>query len=178
MKTKTYLRLSLLIPFVVWVICVAIFVIWSKLAPEGPGFDGSEGIVMIVMLPLLFYVFGIIGWLIPYVVLAVILLIWSFRSQAQTLMKVLALSPLVMAIFVLILVNVLSIGTGDLNQFLANPTANAGDFLGSNALFAVLTLVWGYLCVAIGYGIYKILQRRGLVSDEEVIVSVPLSETP
>jgi hypothetical protein len=177
MKTKTYLQLALLIPFMVWVICFVIFVIWSKLAPNGSGFNGSEGPVMIVMLPLLFYVFGIIGWLIPYVVLAVILFIWSFSGKAQTLMKGFALSPLIMAIFVLILVNVLSIGSTDVNQFLANPTSNAADFLGSNAWYGVLTLVWGYICVGIGYAIYKILQRRGVIKEEEVIASMPLHET-
>jgi hypothetical protein len=176
MKTKTYLRLSLWTPFLVWVICTVIFAIWSRVAPDGPGSDGSEGPVMIILLPLLFYVFGIIGWLIPYLLLSMILLIWSFRSQAQTLMKVFALSPLVMAMFVLILVNVLSIGSTDMSQFLTDPTSNAADFLGSNALFTILTLVWGYVCVGIGYAIYKILQKRGVIKDEEMVASTPLNE--
>jgi hypothetical protein len=177
MKTKSYLRLSLLIPFLVWVICLVIFIVWSKLFPNSPGVDGSEGMINIVLLPLLFYVFGIIGWLLPYLMLALILFLWSFRSRSQVLMKMFALSPLVMTILVLILVNVLSIGNGGWSLFSPNPTTNAPDILGSNALFAVLTLLWGYICVGIGYGIYKILQRQGFIKEEVVITPAPLNQT-
>lgn len=176
MKTKTYLRLSLLTPFLVWIICLLIFIVWSKLAPNGSGFDGSEGILNVVLLPLLFYVFGIIGWLLPYLVLASIFFLWSFRSRSQVLMRALALSPLVMTVLILILVNVLSIGNGSWSLFSSNPTANAQDILGPNALFAVLTLLWGYICLGIGYGIYRILQRRDFIKDEEMVTTAPLRE--
>jgi hypothetical protein len=159
------------------VICVAIFVIWSKLAPDGPGFDGSEGPMMIVILPLLFYVFGIFGWFIPYMVLSVILFVWSFRSRAQTLMKVFALSPVVMAVIILIFVNALALGDANVNEFMSDPAANAQNFLGTNVWYAAITLFWGFLCVGIGYGIYKLLQRRDLIKDEEVMLSMPLNET-
>src|SRR5512138_1779604 len=176
MKTKTYLRLSLLIPFFVWVICVVIFAIWSKLAPDGPGFNGSEGLVMIVLFPLMFYVFGIIGWFIPYIILSVILVVWSFRTKAQTLIKVFALSPAIMALIVLIFVNALSLGDANVNQFLSDPGGNARNFFGTNVWYAAITLFWGYLCVGTGYGIYKILQRQGLIKEEQVIPSMPLNE--
>lgn len=177
MKTKAYLRLSLLIPFFVWVICTAIFVTWIKLLPDGPGFNGPEGPLMIILFPLMFYVFGIIGWLIPYLLLSVILFVWSFRNKADTLLRVFAWSPVVMAMFVLVFVNLLSIGTTSLTEFLSNPAATARDFLGSTALYVGLTLLWGYACVGIGYGIYKLLQHRGFMEDEETMVSVPLNET-
>jgi hypothetical protein len=176
MKTKTYLRLSLLIPFFVWVICLAIFIIWSKLFPNSSGFSESGGIVNVVPMALLFYVFGIIGWLLLYILLALILLIWSFRSQSQVLMKGFTLSPLVMTILVLIIVNALSIGNGGWSQVSSNPTTNASDLLGSNALFAGLTIVWGYICVGIGYGFYKLLQRGGFIKDEEMIATTPLPQ--
>ncbi len=177
MKTKNYLRLSLLIPFLVWLVCLLIFVAWSSLAPNSLGMDGSEGIAGIVLLPLLFYLFGIIGWLLPYLVLALILFLWSFRSQGQILMKAFSLSPLVMTMLVLILVNALSLDNGGWTPFSSNPTTNMLDVLGSNALFAGLTLVWGYICVGIGYGVYRILQRYGFIKDEEAITTAPLHET-
>lgn len=176
MKTKTYLRLSLLIPFLVWVICVAIFFIWSEVAPDGPGFDDSEGTLMFVLLALIFYVFGIIGWFIPYLLLSVILVVWSFRTNAQTLMKVFALSPAIMALIVLIFVNALSLGDANVNQFLSDPGGNVQNFLGTNVWYAAITLFWGYLCVGIGYGIYKFLQRQGFIRQDEVISSLPLNE--
>lgn len=176
MKTKTYLRLSLLIPFFVWVICPAIFMIWIKLFPNSSGLREPGGIVNVVPLALLFYVFGIIGWFLPYLLLALILFIWSFRSQSPVLMKGFALSPLVMTILVLIVVNALSIGNGGRSLFSPNPTTNALGILGSNALFAVLTLVSGYICVGIGYGFYKLLQRDGFIKDEEMITTIPLPQ--
>jgi len=176
MKTKVYLRLSLLIPFVVWVICLAIFMIWIKLFPNSPRIGGSEGMIDIVLLPLLFYVFGIIGWLLPYLLLALILFFWSFRSQSQVLMKVFALSPLVMTLLILIVVNALSIGDGGWSLLSNNPTENALYILGSNAVFGLLTLLWGYLCVGTGYGFYRLLQRRGFIREEEMIATTPLPQ--
>ena len=175
MKTKIYLRLSLLIPFFVWMICLAIFIIWSKLFPNSSGFSESGGIVNVVPMALLFYVFGIIGWFLPYLLLALILFVWSFRSQSQVLMKILAFSPLVMTVLILIIVNALSIGNGGLSLFSPNPTT-ASDILGSNALFAVLTIIWGYICVGIGYGFYKLLQRGRFIKDEEMITTTPLPQ--
>ncbi len=129
MKTKNYLRLSLLIPFLVWLVCLLIFVTWSNLAPNSLGMDGSEGIAGIALLPLLFYLFGIIGWLLPYLLLALILFLWSFRGQSHILMKAFALSPLVMTVFILIFVNALSLGDGGRNLFSSNPTGNVLDIL-------------------------------------------------
>lgn len=177
MKTKIYLRLSLLIPFFVWVSCLGIFLIWTTLFPNSRGMDGSGGIVDIIFLPLLFYVWGIIGWLLPYFLLALILFVWSFRSGNQVLMKAFVLSPLVMTIIILILVNALSIGNEGWSMFSPNATTNALYILGSNALFAVLTLLWGYICVGIGYGIYRLLQLQGFIKDEAAIATAPLNQT-
>lgn len=177
MKTKTYLRLSLLIPFFVWVVCLAISIIWSQLFPNSPGMDGPEGISNIVLLPLLFYVIGIIGWLLPYLLLALILFVWSFRSRSQVLMKAFALSPLLMTILIVIIVSALSIGDEGWTSFSSNPTTNALYILGSNVLFGVLSLFWGYVCVGIGYGVYKVLQLQGFVKDEDVIATALLDQT-
>lgn len=177
MKTKTYLRLSLLIPFFVWVICLSIFIIWSALFPNSTGTDGPEGIVNLVFLPLLFYVIGILGWLLPYLLLALILFGWSFRSRSAVLMKGFALSPLAMTIIILILVNALSIGDGGWSQFSPNPTTTALYGLGFNALFGFLTLFWGYICVAFGYGFYKLLQLGGFIKEEDIITIAPVHET-
>ena len=176
MKTTTYLRLSLLIPILVWGVCLLILIVWGKIAPDGPGLDGSESIVNIVLLPLMFYVFGIVGWFLPYLLLSLILLIWSFRSQAQILMKVFALSPLAMAVFIFAFLTMLSIGKEDWNTFRSSSTMSAENFFGTTLLLVILSLVWGYVCVGIGYGIYKLLQRTRLIRDEAVTSSMPLNE--
>ena len=176
MKTTTYLRLSLLIPILVWGVCLLILIVWGKIAPNGPGFDGSESIVNIVLLPLMFYVFGIVGWFLPYLLLCFILLIWSFRTQAHILMKVFAFSPLAMAVFIFAFLTMLSIGKEDWNTFWSSSTMIAENFFGTTLFLVVLAIAWGYICVGIGYGIYKLLQWKRLIRDGAITSSMPLNE--
>lgn len=175
MKTTTYLRLSLLTPFLVWGICVLFFIVWSASDSSGPVANEST-IAGIILWSILFYVFGIIGWFLPYLLLSLVLLIWSFRSRAEVLMKVFAWSPVAMAILIVIFLSIISMSTQDWDMFLSNPMANPENFFGSPLWFVILTLIWGYICVGIGFGIYKILQRRGFIRDEVITPSVPLNE--
>lgn len=175
MKTTTYLRLSLLIPFLVWGICVLFFIIWSSSDSSGPVANEST-IIGILLWSVLFYVFGIIGWFLPYLLLSIVLLVWSFRSRAEVLMKAFALSPIAMAILVVIFLSIISMSTQDWDMFSSNPLANTENFFGSPLWFVILTLVWGYICVGVGFGIYKILQGRGLIKDDVITTSIPLPE--
>lgn len=166
MKTTTYLRLSLLIPFLVWGLFLLFFIIWSALDPNGPETSGTSVIPGLILWTILFYVFGILGWFLPYLLLSLILLVWSFRSRAEVLMKVLALSPVAMAILIVVFMSMLSIGSQDWNMFSSNSATNFENFFGSPVWFAILALVWGYICVGFGFGIYKLLKQRGIIKDE------------
>jgi hypothetical protein len=175
MKTTTFLRLSLLIPFLVWGICVLFFIVWSATDSGGP--TANESTILGVMLwAILFYVFGIIGWFLPYLLLSLLLLVWSFRSQAQTLKRLLAWSPVAMAVLIVIFLSIISMSTQDWDMFLSNPLVSPENFFGSPLWFVILTLTWGYICVGVGFGIYRILQRRGHIRDEAVPAPVPLPE--
>ena len=165
MKTTTYLRLSLLIPFLVWGICLLLFIAGSQFAPDEPASDAST-ITALLLFPFLFYVFGIIGWFLPYLVLSFILLVLSFTSRVKVLTRVFALSPLAMVVLILAFVNVLTFDTQDWTMLSSNTAMNVEGFLGYNLLFLAVTLVWGYLCVGIGFGLYKLLQRLGSIRDE------------
>ena len=171
MKTTTYLRLSLLIPFLVWGVCLLFFLLLGTFEPTGSEIMGSNIVLGLIFWTILFYLFGIRGWFLPYLLLSVILLIWSFRSPASVLMKGFVLSPLFMTVLIMILVNVWSIGSGNWGSFSYSPTENFENFFGSNLWFVILTLGWGYLCVGIGYGLYRLLQRQGLIKDEVLIES-------
>jgi len=175
MKTTTFLRLSLLIPFLVWGICVLFFIVWSATDSGGP--TANESTILGVMLwAILFYVFGIIGWFLPYLLLSLVLLVWSFRSRAQTLMKVFAWSPVAMAVLIVIFLTIISVSTQDWDMFLLNPLVSTENFFGSPLWFVILTLVWGYICVGVGFGLYTILQRPGLIKDEVISASLPVPE--
>jgi hypothetical protein len=172
MKTTTYLRWSLLIPFLVWGFCLLFFLGLSAL-PES---ITSSAVMNLIALPLMFYVFGIIGWFLPYLLLAVILLLWSFKGQPRTHLAAFALSPFAMTVLVMIVVSFLSLGNENPTFSASNLLQNAGIFLGTNILFALVSLVWGYICVGTGYGIYKILQRAGFIREELEMDSRSLNE--
>ena len=174
MKTITYLRLSLLIPFLVWTFGVLFFFLWSAFEPNGLGSDGPAAIAVIGVF-FLFYVFGIFIWLLPYVLLCLMLLGLSFKSKAQVLIRVFAWSPFAMASLVLALVNMLSFHSDGMNRLFSNPGEAAENLLGSNTLFLILTLLWGYICVGIGYGAYKILQRLQFIRDGATLAALPVA---
>lgn len=178
MKTTTYLRLSLLIPFLVWGICVLFFILLSALKPAASEFMGSNVILGLLFWMVMFYVFGIIGWFLPYGLLSLILLIWSFRGPAKTLMRGFALSPLAMALLIVIFVSITSLGSGNWDMFSYDTTENFEYFFGSNLWFVILTLTWGYLCVGLGYGLYRLLQRLGWIKVESDTESVSLLHAP
>jgi hypothetical protein len=175
MRTTTYLRLSLLIPFFVWAVCALALFLWSTFEPSGFASDSPTAIDVIAMF-FLFYVFGILVWFLPYVLVCIILLVWSFKSRAQVLIKGFALSPFGMAFLVLAFVNLLSLNGEDMSTLVSNPGPFFEDLFGSNALFLILTLLWGYMCVGIGYGTYKILQRLELIHEDTAPRAMTLVE--
>ena len=175
MKTTTYLRLSLLIPFLVWAFCALTLFLLSAFEPDELGSDGPTAFAVIAIF-FLYYVFGILVWFLPYLLLCMVLLVWSFKSRAQVLIKGFALSPFGMAFLVLAFVNMLSLNGEDMSRLGSNREAFVEDLWGSNVVFLVLTLLWGYLCVGIGYGTYKILQRLELIRDDTVPSAMPLVE--
>lgn len=176
MKTITYLRLSLLIPLLVWGIGVLFFILWSKFENSGFAASGSTTITGLILWPILFYVFGILGWFLPYLMLSLVLLFWSFISRTEVLMKGFALAPVVMAILILAFLNLLSIGSPDWNILSSSPIGEAHDFFGSDLWFVILTLIWGYICEGVGFGLYKILQQLKFIKDEAITMSTPLNE--
>lgn len=165
MKTTTYLRLSLLIPFVVWGVCLALFAV-TNVSPATGGLVARS-----ILIFFLFYLFGIIGWLIPYLLLCLILLILSLKNGVETLIKIFALSPLAMALFVVVFVIIILGGNPDPSSLSPDLATPAEEFFGSSAWFTIVTLVWGYICVAIGLGMYKLLQAVHVIRDTPALLA-------
>lgn len=167
MKTNTYLRWSLLIPFLVWGVSLLIFMIASKFSPEA--FPGGESVsaVDVTLMFLMFYVFGIIVWIFPYILLALILFFWSFSARPNTALRVFALSPIAMTLLTVAALTIMTLGD-------SSPGMIDRDFLSLNLLYVGVTLIWGYVCVGIGYGIYRLLQKRQLLRDE-ANMEIPLT---
>ena len=173
MKTVTYLRLSLLIPLLVWGLCLLVYIPIASATPEIElGYMAEASGPAWVTIFFAFYIFGIFVWIFPYLLLSLILFFWSFISQARTALKVFALSPLAMTILTITMLNILALNnTGE--AAILSDLAIDQDYISLNILGAAFTLIWGYICVGVGFGIYKLLQRRRIIRDEGNIESVP-----
>lgn len=162
MSTTTYLRFSLLIPFVIWGICLLVIMsanatAMDQFTPALPEKISTGATVLFTA-----YVIGIIFWIFPYILLALILFFSTFISKAHSAMKVFALSPLAMTVLTLATVIIIDLSnSGSIDQ----------DFSSFILLAVGLVLSWGYINVGIGYGIYKMLQHRGIIRDEEILQS-------
>jgi hypothetical protein len=161
MKPQTYLRLSLLLPYILWGIALLLVSVFG-------GFDASP-VDDKMTIPLLFgwlasfYLVGIIFWFIPYTLLAAGLLVWSVNRQARTVLRVFAASPLLLAILIIIEINVLTFDADSISFLPSAPDFE--NFMAFNGLAAAITLVAGYFCVGITFGIYRILQRLDLIQE-------------
>lgn len=177
MKTNTYLRWSLLIPFLVWGVSLLIFMIAGIFSTVAFPVGESLFAVDIALMFLTFYVFGIIVWIFPYILLALTLFLWSFIGKARTALKVFAISPLAMTPLTVATLTILILGTSGESNISSSPGIFNQDLLliiGISLLGAAFALIWGYICVGIGYGIYRFLQKRQLIRDE-VRMEVPVA---
>lgn len=151
MKPRTYFGIALLFPYLLWVICALIVFILSR---QETSTDWST-----VLMPVFYYAFGILLWFIPYTLLAIGLWVWSKNKSEARLHKFAIRSPL----FLLALMAIESL-------WISLPAEGVSE-LASN-LFSELmllggfSLVFGYLCVGVALGIYKLLQTRGLIQEE------------
>ena len=166
MKTRMYARLSLLIPLLLWCVLLLLLLLGDKFFPDELVSNGPTTVVGAVWILNNFYVIGILFWFIPYLCLSLILFIGGFKSRVQTIKILYSLSPLMMIILIIVEVTLLSPMTSGGPQLTSNLASNFKDTIFTWGLFAAVTLFWGYFCVGLGFGIYKLLQRSGVIKDE------------
>jgi hypothetical protein len=166
MKTATYSRLSLLIPILVWGVCLLVLIVASTFPGNELESSKLTTITDLIFLFFAFYVFGIIIWVFPYLLLALILFVLSFRVQPHVAIKAFALSPVVMTILTMAAVNLLATGTSGEGTILTNSLIKDPEFISFNILVLAFSLIWGYICVGIAFGIYKLLHRSRIIWDE------------
>jgi len=170
MKTATYLRLSLLIPVLVWGICLLLILIAST-SPLKEFVSSQSTVPSLVGLFFMFYTLGIVFWFFPYLLLALILMVLSFIVHPRATFKLFAFSPVVMTILTLLFMNVLAMGTAGDGSILSSSQIKDQGFIAFNGLVLLFSLIWGNICVAIGMGFYKLLQRLELIRDDASIAS-------
>lgn len=151
MKPRTYFGLSLLFPYILWVICALAAFLLSSLETT-PAWD-------ILLMPIMFYAFGILLWFFPYTILAVGIWIWSRNKSTTALFRLALIAPLLLFVLMVIEAVLVSLPVDSVSEL-------TKDLLGQSALLGGFSLVFGYLCVGIALGIFKFLQARKLIAEE------------
>jgi hypothetical protein len=159
MKPQTLLRLTLIIPYLLWGLSAIIVAVVGS--SKNTASDTSPIIGMLLYIPML-YAFGIFIWGIPYTLLAVGLGLWSRYKPTQKIIRVFALSPVMLAILISLEMFALSINWNDLG---AGFSQNSPDFGASVLSIGALAIVFGYLSIGVVAGIYKVLSLLKLIKN-------------
>jgi len=160
MKPQTLLRVSLIIPYLLWGLSALIVAVVSS--SKNTPFDTGLIINVLLYIPML-YAFGIFIWGIPYTLLAVGLGLWSRGKPTQKIIRIFALSPVMLAILISLEMFAFSINWNDLG---AGFSQNSTDFGASILGIGALAVVFGYLSIGVVAGIYKVLTLLNLIKNE------------
>lgn len=150
MKPRTYFRLALMFPYLLWCICALVLFLLSS--QETTAWD-------LVLVPFMIYVFGIILWLVPYTILAVGMWIWSRHKSTAALYRLALLAPALLVLLMVIESMLISLPVSSIAQLVKDSLEQAMT-LGS------FSLLFGYLCVAVALSIFKFFQAKGLIAEE------------
>jgi hypothetical protein len=161
MKPQTFFRLALLVPYILWGIGLLVMLPLSAMENEL-----SETWNFILM-PIAFYTIGIILWFLPYTILAIGLGIWAKNKSINSLRNMALAAPFLFFVLMSIEIIIVNLPATTITEFLS---AIAEQSLA----FGVFSLLYGYVCVGIAFGIFKLLQHKNLIAIE---VPPSLSET-
>ena len=167
MKTKTYARLALLIPLLIWVILIFVELAINLVIPADLRSSEQMTVFGFLEMFIMFYVMGILFWFLPYLVLSIAMLLISYKISLERLQYVLILSPFAMAILAMMEATLVSLPAGGFASPSADLATNFMTGIGINLMMGILSLVYGYICVGLGIAGYKLLQRFGKIKEEE-----------
>lgn len=168
MKPQTFFKFTLAIPYVLWGVCLLIVYLTGKTA-WGQAESSYTGKILELLLMLVFYyTFGALIWFIPYTLLATGLLVWSHRKPMRDVYKVAVRSPLFLAALMSMVSIMISINSGSVVEILKNALQ---PFL----LFGSFSLIFGYVCVGIAIGLYRLLRSKILVEEQTAATIESLS---
>lgn len=160
MKPQTLLRLSLIIPYLLWGLSTIIVTVVDS--SKNTSFDTNPIISAFLYIPML-YALGIFIWGIPYTLLAVGLGLWSRNKPIQKIIRIFAWSPVMLAILISLEMFAFSINWNNLG---AGFSQNSIDFGASILGIGALAIVFGYLSIGVAAGIYKVLTSLNLIKNE------------
>jgi hypothetical protein len=151
MKPRTFFGLALLTPYLLWVICVLILILLSLL--DTPSDWGD-----ILVIPFFYFAFGIFLWFIPYNLLAIGMWFWSRGKTTKVLRRLALTSPVLLSLFMVGVVLWMSFPIESLLELTMEVPSQL-------AVLGGFSLFFGYVCVGIAFGIYKILEAKNLITE-------------
>jgi hypothetical protein len=181
MKNRTFARLSLLIPPGIWVISLLLLIAGFAFFPDFLTSSETPAPVGAVELLILFYVIGIVYWILPYLVLSLTLLLISFIVTEKVLKVAYLFSPILMTsmiMTVVVVTTIIPVVGSLLIDYFPSTFQDSGltDALyvivvlyAILELIAIVALIWGYICLGLGFVAYKLLQQFGMIKVEEKI---------
>jgi hypothetical protein len=113
----------------------------------------------IVLMPVFFFAFGIILWFIPYTVLAIGMWVWSRNQSMRALYKAALIAPLLFLVLMLIEVVLVSLPVESITEL-------TKELLGQSAMLGGFSMVFGYLCVGVALGVFKLLKAKNLIVED------------
>jgi len=153
MKPRTFFGLALLVPYILWGICAVLVAILSAS-------QVTSATLNILLMPIIYYTFGVYLWGIPYTILSVGLWLWSRNRSISALYKLATRAPLLL--FVLVLIETVFVFSP-----MESSTELIKNMIGISILLGVFSLVFGYLCVGIALGAYKLLRSKNFIIEAE-----------
>ena len=166
MKSSTFARLALLLPYVPLAESILYFIFR----------DISEEDSLLQSFNLLWN-FLAIFWYIPYTMMVIYLLIWSNGKSTDQIFKRYTFAPLILMLLssglfvILFLIGLLLGSESDIGGILM--------IFGLAAVVAIpASLVLGYLFVGISLFVYKFLVKLGFIKDEDGQQLAILEQTP
>jgi hypothetical protein len=159
MKKPTFIRLSLLAPYVLWVIFTGLIFAMSVVFPSSESFPIVSGVIAISFV----YSFGILVWGIPYTLLALGLWIWSRGKSADTMTRVFALSPVFLAILI-----------AAFGLVLIWRDSNSLSDIGEGMLaLGGIAIAFGYGTIGVVFIAYRVLRAGKFIVPEGEIPPAP-----
>ena len=153
MKPQTFFRIALLTPYILWGIGLLVMLPLSAMENE------LSETWNFILIPVAFYTIGIILWFLPYTILAIGLGIWSGNKSMSALRNTALTAPILFFVLMSIEIIIVNLPVTTITEFLRAITEQS-------LAFGVFSLLYGYLCVGIAFGIFKFLQHKNLIAIE------------
>ena len=165
MKPQTLLRLSLLLPYLLWGFSVVTVLIMSSAINASMG---SGNVFNALAFIVIIYAYWIILWGLPYTLLAIGLWIWSLHKQTRNIIKTFTWAPVLLTIPMMIETLILDYRSyNSYSELTQNWQSFWSGFAYSTLTLTGLSLAYGYLCIGLVYVLYKLLGKLKLIQDEQ-----------